>query len=210
MRKIPTVTRALTTLFAVCALSASMAHATNIDIGQWYAGQFFLANTPLTGGNSGSPILDPDLSQAADAPDGPWDFVLGANGGVFIITDLGFAGDQFAIFDKLIDDTVVEVGTTSAAPNFSRVCSVPDPDIFSNAPPTQLIGCSLLNDDYSTGRFDLLAGAHSITGDHLGSVDFGDFAFFVQENKATAIPGPSVPALISVALIALYRKSRTA
>ena len=209
--------RFIRALMVVAGLgSISMpAFGDDISLDTWYCGRFLTADTALLGGAFEQLGVCQDITMGIfedtegnifDVPlfgspgTAPWTFTVGNLGATLTIVDLQISGDQFELFDggQLL-------GRTSDPDLGIEDCNFDDPDGTLGA-----LECVLASPAYSKGEFDLVAGDHGISGMHLGSINFGDFAFIVRNNVENNVPAPAGIALFALALagIALRRRSR--
>jgi hypothetical protein len=210
--------RFIRALMVVAGLgSISMpAFADDINLDTWYCGRFLTADTDLLGGafeqlgvcqSVTMGIFEDTEGNIFDVPfygspgAAPWTFTVGDLGATLTVVDLQISGDQFELFD---DGQLL--GRTSDPELGIEDCNFDDPDGSLDA-----LGCVLASPAYSKGMFDLAAGDHSITGNHLGSINFGDFAFIVRSNVVNNVPAPAGIALFALAIgaaVAMRRGSR--
>ena len=121
------------------------------------------------------------------------------------ITDVEISGDRFHILVNGVDATPAPVGANGLVPSGQQalaggLTSVP---VFGSGVGED-ISAALSDSNYSSGTFILSPGLNVITGDFLGTVQFGDFDFIVT----SPVPEPSSLALRPVGGLGLFRRRR--
>ena len=155
-------------------LGTGSAHATAIDLDQWYSFSFNGVGTALANG-SGNGINPVPLLPGAPA----WTFTL-TSAGTLTFLDGFNSGDQFEIFNF-----GSSLGTTSSASSAEADC---DNDITA----------CLANPSMGKGVFALEAGDYSITGIQTANApNFpgGGVGFFVVSTEG-AVPEPASWAML--------------
>jgi len=172
-------------LCACLTVAAAPAHSGVIPLNQFLEFSFFDAGQPAAGcapADPGGDFCVPGSgTQFLNAP--PWTFVAPLGGATLIVTDAFTAGDRFQVFDF-----GVSIGLTSAPIGAGSCGSDP-------------VTC-LANANISHGVFALAAGAHSLTLTAI-LAPTGGGAGYLQAQVAQ-IPEPSLSALLTAGLLALY------
>lgn len=198
--------RLLRALLLIASLgSVSMpAFAGAIATDTWYCGRFEATGSELFGGSiqalsvcdmvSGrtATIFGTEYDLFGDPGDAPWTVTVGSLGAQLLVVDVETSGDRFELFD---DGN--SLGQTSVPVFGTEDC---DADV----------ACALANTDYSQGTFDLAPGLHSLSGEFLGDVEYGDFAFIVRSNTEVPAPAGIAVAGLALGLFGLRRKARAA
>lgn len=170
------------------ALASSGAQAGAIVTDQWYEFNFGAAGT-FAGSCDGSCVPSSGTPTTfADVP--PWTFTSPSGGSVFTVTDAFLAVDRFEIFDF-----GVSLGLTSLESGSGDCGSDP-------------VAC-IADSNFSSGVFNLGAGAHSITIKVVNSGTGGGAAYF---KLANAVPEPASWGLmiLGFAGLALARRRKFA
>jgi hypothetical protein len=177
-------------LVAVTALIliGTPAFATAVTTGTWYCMEWdgpvgtTVFNCGAYTGSEGTPVADPGPA--------PWTY---SGPATLLVTDLGFDGDQFNVFDN-----TSLIGTTSVP--------VDDDDTCGNDP----VIC-FVDEKFSHGTFILGPGSHSITmtlaaEGQLGDGETGTAAF--RLDGPTAVSEPSAIILLATGAGVLFELAR--
>jgi len=159
---------------AATLVAAGATQAAPITTDTWYFFGFGSTGTPLTGSVADTYQSGPIVG--VGSPEGSWTIHLDRAAQLFW-TDLQVSGDRFEFFDG-----GVSVGASGADnPNGSSTGTD--------------IAAALADANYGKGSAILGAGDHTLTGNFLGVITFGDGAFIVHD-----IPSPGSLALAALGL----------
>ena len=170
----------LLTLF-LASLPLSV-QAAPVNLNTWYEFAWLDGvGSPLVSGVGFQPITNPSTTFA---PDPAWTFTL-AVPEVLRVQDTFLSGDQFEMFDNLVN-----LGLTST-PTVGADCNSD-------------LSCAIANSAFSRGAFLLAAGPHSITGTvTLAAISEGGAAAFIIGPVPSTVPLPSALPLFATGLVGL-------
>ncbi len=174
----------VTLAFLIAAVNVPL-FASAVTIGTtWYEITYGTAPGAASGcgGLSCSPTTNPASDQTNTSP---WTITGPAT---ITIQDIGDIGDRFTV-----SDNGVAIGTTSAPVGTGNPCGFD-------------IGCARANANYSSGSFQLGAGAHSITISVIQNAPgttSGNAAFLISAPGVTGVPAPPSVLLLGTAMLAM-------